>query len=311
MDKSSRPTYVEPSASASLSAAESFIRRCNSLVSHLPESSRLVEPVITPRFVPTCSQELLTGLGNLAAEGNVMVQSHMCEARDQVDWVRSERGKEDFDIFKEVSAVARALSPGVECQNTVCLQSRLLTSRTIQAHCTYLPEPLPNSLSTLRDSGTAIAHCPLSNTYFSHLPFPLRETLDAGTKVGLGSDVAGGYSIDLMTAMRQAVIMSRTREGARIEKAVENKSTASPEGSLAVHWTDVLHVATRGGAEALGLTAGEFKPGVPFDAQKSEFAFGFDKAILTRTWLLYFQLTFCMRTARVLGTWISLTKSPS
>lgn len=148
-----------------------------------------------------------------------------------------------------------------------------MTSRTIQAHCTYLPSPLLSSLQTLASSGTAIAHCPLSNTYFSHNPFPLREVLDAGVKVGLGTDVAGGYTVDLMNAMRQGVIMSRVREGARVEAEVQRKmdgGKADDGKSLAVHWTDLLYVATRGGAEALGLSTGVFAPGVPFDAQQSE-----------------------------------------
>jgi guanine deaminase len=125
-------------------------------------------------------------------------------------------------------------------------------------------------LETIRELGTAIAHCPLSNTYFSNLPFPLRETLDAGVKVGLGTDVAGGYTFDIMTAMRQAVIMSRTRQGARVEKALLEAVPSTGE-SLMVHWTDALFLATRGGAAALGLSTGVFTPGAPFDAQRSEF----------------------------------------
>ena len=58
-----------------------------------------------------------------------------------------------------------------------------------------------------------MAHCPLSNAYFSAKPFPLREALQRSVKVGLGTDVAGGYSLDIMDAMRQAVAVSRMREG--------------------------------------------------------------------------------------------------
>lgn len=102
MDRSSRPTYVEASSSASLSAAESFIFRCNALVAKLPEHEKLIEPVITPRFTPTCSDELLQGLGLLAEKHGTLIQSHMAEARDQVDWVRAERGIDDFEVFKKV-----------------------------------------------------------------------------------------------------------------------------------------------------------------------------------------------------------------
>lgn len=73
----------------------------------------------------------------------------------------------------------------------------------------------------------------------------------------------------MMTAMRQAVIMSKTRNGAQIEKNISGAS-AIPSGSLAVGWIDALHLATRGGAQALGLPTGIFAPGIPFDAQQSE-----------------------------------------
>jgi len=119
--------------------------------------------------------------------------------------------------------------------------------------------------------GTAIAHCPLSNAYFSAKPFRLREALELGVKVGLGTDIAGGYDIDIMGCMRQAVVVSRMREGARImaiadpdEQDVKDKQT-----SFSVDWKEALYLATRGGAIALGLPngSGTFTVGAPFDAQ--------------------------------------------
>ncbi len=105
MDKSSRPTYVEASSDESLSAAESFIHHCRDLVEALPLSQQLVEPVLTPRFVPTCTDQLLNGLGQLSSKYEVRIQSHLAEARDQVDWVKSERGTDDIDVFERVCAM--------------------------------------------------------------------------------------------------------------------------------------------------------------------------------------------------------------
>lgn len=102
MDISSRPSYVEPSAEIALSSAASFVDSCQRLVSHLPMHRRLIEPVLTPRFVPTCSDDLLQGLGQLSDSQSLRVQSHMAEARDQVEWVRRERGSEDIDISDRV-----------------------------------------------------------------------------------------------------------------------------------------------------------------------------------------------------------------
>ncbi|KAG0704228.1 Metallo-dependent hydrolase [Suillus ampliporus] len=220
MDISSRPSYVEPSALASLRSAEEFIDGCRDLVSSYEPHRRLVEPVITPRFVPTCSDDLLQGLGKLA----------------QVQWVLSERHKNDIDVFDN---------------------SGLLTENTIQAHCTFLDTDM---LFRMSGSCSAVAHCPLSNSYFSEKPFPLREALDLGVPVGLGSDIAGGYSIDIMNSMRQAVAVSRIRDGTR-------KLSDSEGKSLAVDWKDALYLATRGGASALGLSCGVFQAGAPFDAQ--------------------------------------------
>ncbi|TFK39051.1 Metallo-dependent hydrolase [Crucibulum laeve] len=242
MDISSRPTYVEVSAEASLSAASSFADQCRLLVSHLPPSERRVEPVLTPRFVPTCSDEVLSGLGELSESKDLRIQSHLAEAHDQVEWVRSTRGAEDIDVFD---------------------RNHLLTPRTVQAHCTFLGSP---DFTRLSSKGTSIAHCPLSNAYFSAKPFPLREALQEGVKVGLGTDIAGGYSVDIMNAMRNAVMVSRMREGSRIMTTTDTNTQST---NLAIDWKESLYLATRGGAIALDLPGtGVFKVGSSFDAQQ-------------------------------------------
>jgi guanine deaminase len=130
-------------------------------------------------------------------------------------------------------------------------------------------------LSRVASHGTAIAHCPLSNAYFSAEPFHLREALQQGIKVGLGTDVAGGYSLDIMNAMRQAVAVSRMREGSRNmarggDQSSEHNVTTS-NASLAIDWKEALYLATQGSMHALGLPLGTglFAAGSPFDAQQS------------------------------------------
>ena len=123
--------------------------------------------------------------------------------------------------------------------------------------CTFL---FGSQLSLPSSKGTSIAHCPLSNSYFSAVPFPLREALNENVKVGLGTDVAGGYSLD----MRQLVAVSRMREGSRMMEA-----GVAIDSKLSIDWKEVLFLATRAGAMALGLH-GIFGVGLPFDAQESE-----------------------------------------
>ena len=103
MDLSARPTYVETSVASALSSAISFVGSCHGMVSRLPAHERLVDPVLTPRFVPTCTDDLLRSLGELASARRLRIQSHMAEAHDQIEYVRRERGKTDLEIFAEVS----------------------------------------------------------------------------------------------------------------------------------------------------------------------------------------------------------------
>ena len=106
----------------------------------------------------------------------------------------------------------------------------------------------------------------------------MREALDRGVRVGLGTDVAGGYSIDIMGAMRWAVGVSRMLEGARLERSEWQASGAEDQEidpaiddtrGIRVDWKEALYLGTRGGALALGLGSGVFKIGAPFDAQLS------------------------------------------
>jgi len=120
----------------------------------------------------------------------------------------------------------------------------------------------------MSQSGTAVAHCPLSNAYFSSTEIlRLREALDRGVKVGLGSDIAGGYELGIQGAMRMSVAVSRLREGLL-------KREGQTQGGPAVinpriDWKESLYLATKGGAGAMGLPQGSFNVGVPFDAQQS------------------------------------------
>ena len=102
-------------------------------------------------------------------------------------------------------------------------------------------------------------------------PFPPREALDANVNVGLGTDIAGGYSADLGNSMRQAVVGSRMREGSRVEVEAQSASRGK-EGNISVNWMDALYLATKGGADALCLPSGSgtFTIGAPFDAQLSK-----------------------------------------
>lgn len=132
-------------------------------------------------------------------------------------------------------------------------------------------------MSLLKAKGSSVSHCPLSNTYFSERAFPLREALDNDLKVGLGSDIAGGYSISLNDSMRWSVGVARSREGRRkdhlpdpfVQSAKETGKKSSNGEKLDITWKESIFVATLGGARAIARSEylGNFAQGKSFDAQ--------------------------------------------
>lgn len=245
MDISPRATYREDPLQAP-EAAREFVNECTKLVADLPIHKRFIHPVITPRFIPTSSPGLLSKLGAIAKEDNLMIQSHMAESKDEVETVQNLYKAKDIDVFNE---------------------HNLLTSKTVQAHCTFADK---SDLAQLAQCGTSVSHCPLSNCFFSTRPYPLREALDAGVKVGLGTDVAGGYRLDMMSTMRMAVVIASMRENDR-QNMIAKGEIIEETDSLKVTWIESLYLATTGGMIALGIIEKgkhPFQVGVPFDAQQ-------------------------------------------
>jgi guanine deaminase len=144
-------------------------------------------------------------------------------------------------------------------------QVGLLHDRSLMAHCTHVSSA---DLARLSRTGTAVSHCPLSNVYFSaERQLPLREAWQAGVKVGLGSDISGGYRVGLDENMRWAVGISRLRQG----QGQHLNAAEQGNNSVAITWQEALYLATLGGAQALGLdrerNVGTLEVGSAFDAQ--------------------------------------------
>ncbi|KAI8367503.1 guanine deaminase [Radiomyces spectabilis] len=228
MDQYSPDDYME-TTNASVSDTEAFIHYCSS------KKSSILTPVITPRFIPTCSPALLRALGELAHKYSVPVQSHISESLDEIAFVQQlYPGKHDTEIFDEAG---------------------LLTSRTVMAHGVHLS---PSDVARLVERQSAVAICPLSNAYFAHGIFPVREYVGKlELKAGLGTDVAGGYAPSMLTSIRQLVIASK-------HISVEKNN----DPSVQVDWKEALYLATMGGAISLGLgnEVGMFASGRVLDA---------------------------------------------
>ncbi|KAJ2906349.1 Metallo-dependent hydrolase [Zalerion maritima] len=225
-------TYRDLSAEDSIEASVLSAEFCGKID---PARKALV-PILTPRFAPSCTPKLLSMLGDLARERDLPIQTHISENPSEV-------------------ALVASVFPGSRDYADVYDAANLLTPKTVLAHCVHLT---PRERRTVLARGCGVSHCPASNSSITSGECPVRSLLDDGiSKIGLGTDVSGGFSPSVLVSARQALLVSRH---------VAMK-TGNDADKLSVE--EVLYLATRGGAEvmALGSSAGSFEVGKSWDAQ--------------------------------------------
>lgn len=248
------PTYYrDESADASLSATRFSIEYIHTL----DPKGRLIKPIVTPRFAPTCSRTALEGLGKLAAEHNppLHIQTHISENTNEVALVQ--------ELFPEAGSYAAVYDT-----------YNLLTPRTILAHAVHLTS---DERALIRQRNAKISHCPASNSALGSGIAPVRLMLDEGLTVGLGTDVSGGYSPSILEAARQACLASRllghTTAFADHPHSHENGHGHQPVlGREKLSVAESLYLATRGGAAVLDMAddIGGFETGMIWDTQLIE-----------------------------------------
>jgi len=205
----------------------------------------LVLPVVTPRFVPSCTSRLLGALGQISRRYAVPVQSHLSESPGEIAWVRE-------------------LHPECDTYTGVYDRYGLLHDRAYYAHCCHCSK---GERKMMQVRGAGVVHCASSNFMLGSGVLNVRRLLQEGVKVGLGTDVAGGYSSSMLDALRQALIASQAVSfgggAAPDEEEGECPKTYDP-----LSFQEAFHLATQGGAEVLGMGnhVGNFLPGKQFDA---------------------------------------------
>ncbi|MGI9501985.1 MAG: guanine deaminase, partial [Geminicoccaceae bacterium] len=228
--------YRDPSAEAAIEATNTFIKTVQAMPGN---AARLVRPVVTPRFIPSCTHDLLEGLGEITGDTGCHVQTHCSESDWEHGFVLDRYGKTDSQALDDLG---------------------LLTRHTILAHGNFITS---DDMALIRARGAGIAHCPLSNVFFSNAVFPLRRALEKGLRVGLGTDIAGGPSASLLDSCRCAVTSSRL-----LEDGVDPDLPAGERGrnQSRIDFRHAFYLATAGGGDVLDLPIGRLKPGYQFDA---------------------------------------------
>ena len=190
-----------------------------------------IKPIITPRFTPSCTDELMKALGEIAGAQNLPIQSHLSENTGEIAWV-SELHPECAQYWETYAKYG------------------LWNSRTLMAHCVWSDE---RERRAIRDAGVWVVHCADSNQNILSGVAPIRVMLNEGIRVTLGSDIAGGDHLSMFDVAAASIRASKARS------ILDNWQTDFL--TVAEGW----YLATSAGAEFFGERPG-FAPGNPLHA---------------------------------------------
>jgi 5-methylthioadenosine/S-adenosylhomocysteine deaminase len=193
---------------------------------HLKENGR-IEYAFTPRFVVSCTEDLLTEVAKLSKEYEVKVHTHASENRGEIQFVEQDRGMRNITYLKKVG---------------------LLDENLILAHCIWLDN---DEIVLIRNSGTKVVHCPSSNLKLSSGVAKIPELLRLGINVGLSADGPPcANNLDQFMEMRISSLIQKVRLGPKVMDA-----------------KTVLYLATMGGAKVMGKEKqiGSLEPGKKAD----------------------------------------------
>ena len=210
---------------------EASIEGTEQLIAEFNQPDALVRPIITPRFVPSCTPELLKACGQLAAKYNLPVQSHLSENTSEIAWVAElePESKSYGDAYNRYGLFGQ--------------------TPTIMAHCVWTGG---HELELMKQNNVMVAHCPTSNFNIASGMAPVRTFFEEGLQIGLGSDISGGHDLNMFRMLVYAIQVSKMHYQIDHNKAF----LTLPE----VFW-----IATKSAGSFFGRV-GSFEPGYEFDA---------------------------------------------
>lgn len=196
----------------------------------------VIKPILAPRNANKVSREFMLWLAAESERQNLPIETHLSETADEV-----------VDLLK--------MFPECDTYTGIYEKYNLLTERCILGHCVHLTE---DELDLINSRKSGISHCPTSNSCLTSGEARVRWMLDHGSKVGLGTDVSGGFSPSILATARHAVLVSRH----------VSMKTKSDHDKLSVN--DALYLATLGGARVVGMAdqLGTFEAGKKWECQQ-------------------------------------------
>ncbi|MBR4874069.1 MAG: amidohydrolase family protein [Clostridia bacterium] len=197
------------------------------------------KPILTPRFIPCCTDKLMEELREIQMAYGIPVQSHLSESRGEIEFVKFLRPDNPFygDSYNEYDLFGKNDDINTDV-------------KTVMAHCVWSTD---EEVELMRKNGVFVAHCPASNMNLTSGIAPIRKYLDRGLRIGLGSDVAGGHSDSIFRAVTDAIQVSKM-----YFRMVD-------EAYRPLVFSEAFYLATKGGGAFFGKV-GSFEEGYEFDA---------------------------------------------
>ena len=232
MDREASEALLE--AGADISAYTTF-----GWINAVKDRFENTKPILTPRFIPCCTDKLMEELREIQMAYGIPVQSHLSESKGEIDFVKFLRPDNPFygDSYNEYDLFGRNDDINTDV-------------RTVMAHCVWSTE---EEVELMRQNRVFVAHCPASNMNLTSGIAPIRRYLDRGLKVGLGSDIAGGHSISVLRAVTDAIQVSKM-----YFRMVD-------ESCKPLVFSEAFYLATKGGGAFFGKV-GSLEEGYEFDA---------------------------------------------
>ena len=193
------------------------------------------KPILTPRFIPCCTDKLMEELREIQMAYGIPVQSHLSESKGEIDFVKFLRPENPFygDSYNEYDLFGKNDDINTDV-------------KTVMAHCVWSTD---EEVELMRQNGVFVAHCPASNMNLTSGIAPIRKYLEKGLNIGLGSDVAGGHSDSVFRAVTDAIQVSK-----RYYRMVD-------ENCKPLVFSEAFYLATKGGGAFVGKV-GSFKEGL-------------------------------------------------
>lgn len=196
------------------------------------QNGTTVKPLITPRFAPTCSRELIQGLGALAKEYRCGLHTHLVESK----WE---------------AAQALQLFPDCHSDAEIYEKAGLMDhGPSIFAHFIF---PSPEDMRIVKQHNGITVHCPDSTTNIIAGIMPAAALQEQGISIGLGSDVGGGQHLAIYRQVARAVQLSKLKE------------FYEPETNKTLTFAHAFYLATKAGGSIFGKT-GSLEKGYVFNA---------------------------------------------